>query len=166
MWNFIPPRASNHDLNPLTPHHFLIGEYTSAIPERDVREIPWNRLNQYQKLTGKRTTWRSSRNGTNGRAATRGLLRRMTRSSWRKTICHSPWSWRSSESSYLQNRTRDIREANHEDFPATRGPGARTSGTARLGPTLGGRWWWKPPSSCCSITTHWWPPALAGLAGQ
>lgn len=39
------------DLNPLTPAHFLIGNNLYAIPEVDVRAVPWNRLNQYQRLT-------------------------------------------------------------------------------------------------------------------
>ncbi|XP_055604975.1 uncharacterized protein LOC129753201 [Uranotaenia lowii] len=38
------------NLEPLTPGHFLIGEPLQQIPERDVRDVPLNRLNNNQTL--------------------------------------------------------------------------------------------------------------------
>ncbi|XP_071056121.1 uncharacterized protein [Onthophagus taurus] len=38
------------DFLALTPGHFLIGEPLNTIPQRDVMDIPFNRLNQFNKL--------------------------------------------------------------------------------------------------------------------
>lgn len=38
-----------NDLNPLTPGHFLIGESLTAFPEKNILEVPDNRLSNYQK---------------------------------------------------------------------------------------------------------------------
>ena len=45
-----PISADPYDLQALTPGHFLIGEALTALPQRDVTEIPTNRLNNYQHL--------------------------------------------------------------------------------------------------------------------
>lgn len=38
------------DLTPLTPSHFLIGRPLTSLPERDLVEIPENRLSTYQRI--------------------------------------------------------------------------------------------------------------------
>jgi hypothetical protein len=39
-----------NDLRPLTPGHFLIGSSLTAYPDKDVTDIPTNRLSVYQKM--------------------------------------------------------------------------------------------------------------------
>ncbi|XP_011687442.1 PREDICTED: uncharacterized protein LOC105449756 [Wasmannia auropunctata] len=46
------------DLQALTPGHFIIGEALNAIPERDLIEVPVNRLTRYQLIIQmKRSFW-------------------------------------------------------------------------------------------------------------
>ncbi|XP_030763227.1 uncharacterized protein LOC115887855 [Sitophilus oryzae] len=48
----ITPLSDNiHDLEPLTPSHFLIGQMTTSLPQKDVADLPINRLMNYQRLT-------------------------------------------------------------------------------------------------------------------
>nr|CAI5869832.1 unnamed protein product [Callosobruchus analis] len=47
----ISPLSSNpHDLNPLTPAHFLLEQQSNCLREVDVRTIPTNRLTVYRHL--------------------------------------------------------------------------------------------------------------------
>ena len=46
-----PQSSSPHDLNPLTPGHFLIGGPIVTIPEPDVITTPMSRLRRWQLLT-------------------------------------------------------------------------------------------------------------------
>lgn len=46
-----PQSSSPHDLNPLTPGHFLVGGPIVTIPEPDLTPIPINRLRRWQLLT-------------------------------------------------------------------------------------------------------------------
>jgi hypothetical protein len=51
--NFRPlsPLSSDpHDLNPLTPSHFLIGRSMTSLPESNLTSISENRLNLFQKI--------------------------------------------------------------------------------------------------------------------
>ncbi|XP_076247806.1 uncharacterized protein LOC143187478 [Calliopsis andreniformis] len=43
-----PSSSDPHDVNPLTPGHFLIGTAPCALPDQDVTDIKLNRLNRYQ----------------------------------------------------------------------------------------------------------------------
>ncbi|CAK9799142.1 hypothetical protein ANTPLA_LOCUS1909 [Anthophora plagiata] len=43
-----PSSSDPHDLNPLTPGHFLIGTAPCALPDQDVTDVKLNRLNRYQ----------------------------------------------------------------------------------------------------------------------
>nr|CAH7749587.1 unnamed protein product [Callosobruchus chinensis] len=45
-----PLSSSHHDLNPLTPSHFLLGRTSNCIPDPDLRSISLNRLDIYQHL--------------------------------------------------------------------------------------------------------------------
>ncbi|XP_058817515.1 uncharacterized protein LOC131680822 [Topomyia yanbarensis] len=46
----VPLTEDPNDLNALTPAHFLIGATMYAIPDPDVRSIPINRLDHYQRM--------------------------------------------------------------------------------------------------------------------
>lgn len=47
----ITPMSSDpNDFLALCPSHFLIGDLLTAVPERDIHDIPVNRLNLYQRL--------------------------------------------------------------------------------------------------------------------
>ncbi|XP_022160656.1 uncharacterized protein LOC111026815 [Myzus persicae] len=45
-----PASTDPHDLDALTPGHFLIGQPLSSIPEKDVTSVPLNRLTRWQLL--------------------------------------------------------------------------------------------------------------------
>nr|CAI5860260.1 unnamed protein product [Callosobruchus analis] len=45
-----PLSSSHHDLNPLTPSHFLLGRTSDCIPDPDFRPMAVNRLDVYQHL--------------------------------------------------------------------------------------------------------------------
>ncbi|XP_029054415.2 uncharacterized protein LOC114881732 [Osmia bicornis bicornis] len=45
-----PLSSDPHDLNPLTPGHFLIGTALSSLPDHDLTSIKTNRLNRYQLI--------------------------------------------------------------------------------------------------------------------
>lgn len=47
----ITPLSDNiDDLEPLTPAHFLIGQMTTALPQKDLVRLPINRITNYQRL--------------------------------------------------------------------------------------------------------------------
>lgn len=45
-----PLSSDPHDLNPLTPGHFLIGTALSSLPDHDLTSLKTNRLNRYQLI--------------------------------------------------------------------------------------------------------------------
>lgn len=45
-----PMSSDPRDLSPLTPGHFLIGEPMTAVPHREIFEIPTNRLTRYEHV--------------------------------------------------------------------------------------------------------------------
>ncbi|XP_055522716.1 uncharacterized protein LOC129716897 [Wyeomyia smithii] len=46
----LPLSEDPNDLAALTPAHFLIGTTMNALPDPDLRQVPMNRLDHYQKL--------------------------------------------------------------------------------------------------------------------
>ncbi|KAK2577592.1 hypothetical protein KPH14_000909 [Odynerus spinipes] len=45
-----PISSGPMDLTPLTPGHFLIGDQMTALPHRELLEVPTNRLTRYEHL--------------------------------------------------------------------------------------------------------------------
>ncbi|XP_065075911.1 uncharacterized protein LOC135699568 [Ochlerotatus camptorhynchus] len=59
----LPLSSDPNDFAALTPAHFLVKNMIRPIPEADVRDVPFNRLNQYQKLQKyAQTFWHRWRN--------------------------------------------------------------------------------------------------------
>lgn len=46
----LPLSSDPNDLGTLTPAHFLVNNMIRPLPEVDVRDVPFNRLGQYQVL--------------------------------------------------------------------------------------------------------------------